>query len=503
MKTFLIRGVPSALQQDGWWLNGPPRRARVPKRQATPHKQSGQLWLLLALIALADQLVWGVAAGLSWAVFGLALAMTGFALFATALNRARQALIVGLTLLVLLPLVELVQPLSILIAAVGLSVVFALLAGLRLHALWRGVLRLWPLGFVQSISDARHLLVAQELRLPAFTRVFLHWFMPVMLGGVFVVLLLAANPVATRLLMSAPRLDATLPEAARVVLWFSLLPVIWTVLHLSGLRERMRLPGAAPIQGPMREGIVNAASVSRALVLFNVVFAVQTVLDAVYLYGGMGLPEGITYAQYAHRGAYPLVVTALLAGGFALVSRRWVQGDTVLCILLMIFVAQNVALVCSALVRLDLYVEVYGLTRLRMAAAIWMVLVAAGLALIFWQVSQGRGSGWLVGHSSAWAAVVIYACTWVSFDATIARYNLAHLSLAENQRPAFRYDLPYLCMLGDAAVPVLLDHAARTGEQICDLDGSEVAAPSDWREWGFRNARTRHTLRQIQSEVRP
>ena len=30
----------------------------------------------------------------------------------------------------------------------------------------------------------------------------------------------------------------------------------------------------------------------------------------------------MTYASYAHRGAYPLIVTALLAGGFVLLALR-------------------------------------------------------------------------------------------------------------------------------------------------------------------------------------
>ena len=36
-------------------------------------------------------------------------------------------------------------------------------------------------------------------------------------------------------------------------------------------------------------------------------------MDAAWLWGLAPLPEGLTLASYAHRGAYPLVVTALLA----------------------------------------------------------------------------------------------------------------------------------------------------------------------------------------------
>ena len=60
----------------------------------------------------------------------------------------------------------------------------------------------------------------------------------------------------------------------------------------------------------------------RSLVLFNLLFAVQTVMDVHYLWRGAALPDGMTYATYAHRGAYPLIVTALLAAGFVLVAMR-------------------------------------------------------------------------------------------------------------------------------------------------------------------------------------
>jgi hypothetical protein len=66
--------------------------------------------------------------------------------------------------------------------------------------------------------------------------------------------------------------------------------------------------------------LFGAEAILRSLVLFNLLFAVQTILDLIYLRGGVALPDGMTYATYAHRGAYPLMLTALLAAGFVLVA---------------------------------------------------------------------------------------------------------------------------------------------------------------------------------------
>ena len=37
-----------------------------------------------------------------------------------------------------------------------------------------------------------------------------------------------------------------------------------------------------------------------------------------YLTGGRRLPRGISFVEYAHRGSYPLIATALLAAAFVL-----------------------------------------------------------------------------------------------------------------------------------------------------------------------------------------
>ena len=63
-------------------------------------------------------------------------------------------------------------------------------------------------------------------------------------------------------------------------------------------------------------------AILRSLVLFNLLFAVQTILDVIYLWGNTTLPPDISYATYAHRGAYPLILTALLAAGFVLAAMQ-------------------------------------------------------------------------------------------------------------------------------------------------------------------------------------
>lgn len=491
MKTFLIRGIPHAMQQDGWWMDVDTPQAPPSGTAKDDRPNLIRLTMLIALLCLGDALVWQVMPGLSLAVFGAAILTAAVLAACHHIGRQRLALVTGGGLLALLPLVELVQPLSIAIAVVGMTLVLALLAGLKFKELARGAARLWPIGVVQTFDDGAKLprLAAADNFGALVKKTMRNWLMPASLGGLFMILLFASNSVAQHWVSGLQPVEVHFPGFDRMVFWLVLIPVIWTAVSLPALRERLRRPSAMgdfPKLQPL--GLMNPASILRALVLFNLMFFVQTVMDLIYLYGGAALPDGLSYAEYAHRGAYPLVVTALLAGWFALISRRWVAENQMLRTLLMIWVAQNVALVISSLVRLDLYVDAYGLTRLRLSAAIWMAMVAAGLAMILWQIRQSKDNNWLLKRIGLMGAVVIYSCSWFSFDATIARYNLKRQFLSDSY---------YLCSLGDASKPAIVEFQQKNLTSLCYGDSLLVSSPTDWREWGFRNWRARNSLAQI------
>ena len=224
----------------------------------------------------------------------------------------------------------------------------------------------------------------------------------------------------------------------------------------------------------------------RALLTFNLIFALQTGLDLTYLWGGVSLPAGMSFATYAHRGAYPLLATALLAGGFALVAQPFLPGRPLLRGLLYAWVAQNILLVASSILRLDLYVDAYGLTRLRFAAFIWMGLVVTGLLLMVWQIARGKAVGWLFARAGLLGLGTVYICCFINVAGLIARHNL--------DRPDHVFDVYYLCSLGDGAIPALAQATATTGQTICWDTALTIKAPQDLREWGYRNTRLRNSL---------
>jgi len=110
-------------------------------------------------------------------------------------------------------------------------------------------------------------------------------------------------------------------------------------------------------------------------------------------------------------------------------------------------------LTTSAVARLWIYVNAYGLTRLRVAAAIWMLLVALGLVWIIWRIVRHQTNAWLVRVNTVTLFAVLFACCFVNFDRLIAAHDSDHCF--EISGDGARIDLHYLRGLGPEAIPTL------------------------------------------------
>ena len=484
MKTFLVRGVPNSVQMDGWWMSEPPRET-TPKTGTKEQPFFPRLIALLALVVAGDALTWKANAGLSLALFG------GLILLALWLLNDRRGW-GGLVIyaLLALPLIELAQALSL--AFFGLGLVL----GASWIALggWQGLSR-WLtacLRFVTSaprtvlceLSSASRLVMASRPE-TSLTSLAQSWFLPLGFGLVFASLLLSANPMMESWLASISPSHWLSPNTIkRMLFWCGLALVSLPFLAAASMQERLKLGFTGP-HLPAAPATLNAGSVCRSLILFNALFALQTLTDIAYLWGGVALPEGMTYAAYAHRGAYPLLATALLAGVFALLARPFTEGSQALRIALLAWVVQNVFLVLSSLLRLELYVAQYGLTHLRMAAAIWMVIVALGLALVIYQTIHNKPASWLLGRAALLGLTALYLASFVSFSATIAKHNLGRDVVLDPQ---------YVCFLGKHAEPAIRAYEAAQGQRLCYGRRVKDIQITDWREWGFRDYRLQASL---------
>lgn len=461
--------------------------------------------LLPALVALGDWLLYRHERGLSLVLFLAALAAA--VPLANPVQRDARSLCVALALLAmgLLPLIENAGFLAALFGIGGLAAFAvvsvgglapgwpATLAGIR-RMLLAGPFQIGPdlaAGLRRPVAEARRWRPATVVG----------WILPIGLSVIFGALFASANPLIDAWLSDIPWAALRLEiETGRMIAWLLLAAFAWPFVSVR-LRERAR-PAPTADAVPAKLGELDPTVIGRCLVLFNLLFAVQSGLDLLYLWGGLALPDGLTYAAYAHRGAYPLIATALLAAAFVLVAMGpggAGERSPATRRLVYLWIAQNVLLVVSAILRLDLYVAVYSLTLVRAAAFVWMGLVAVGLLLIVARIALRRSNRWLVAANAGMLLVVLYGCAFVNFPALVSAYNVAQCR--ERGGTGEPFDLDYAMSLGPDAIPAVdrylpyafgRDLNVATRWRAAHVERSRRAA--DWRGWSFRGHRLQSYL---------
>jgi hypothetical protein len=486
--------------------------AFIPSLQRSPWYGRSKIPTLLALIALADFLIFGQDAGVNLLLFAIAATIGVLLPAFSRLSPVSATLLFGLTVLASLPLAVAPSVAGILISI--LLLIFSALASSRLMP---AVLSRLPLTVLRFVLVAPLRLVEDWLKhiairttRPTANRLsqgLVLWAMPLILASVFLILFAMANPLIEEMLR---RIDLSVLlqflDIWRIAFWLFIAAAVWPMLRPRLKRRRGRPIVGKQVAERQEDRLFGYASVLRSLILFNGLFAVQTSLDLIYLWGGADLPDGMSHAEYAHRGAYPLIATALLAAAFVLIAmRRNGPGDRSKLIrgLVHLWIGQNILLCISSILRLDLYVEVYSLTELRIAASVWMVLVAVGLLLILLRILFDKSNEWLIATNLLVLIGVLYISALIDFQALIARFNVEHSFEMTNQ--GMPLDTQYLLSLGPSALPAL-DHYIATltvGETakmheagvIRDILAREIDLRShDWRSWTFRTAATKRYL---------
>jgi hypothetical protein len=414
-----------------------------------------------ACVALADWLFYGWQVGISLALFFAVLgivAVTG--------NRARatptlQAVMAAIFFAGLLALIEDVNILSTTVGALATALFVIVIAARETSSWQRYLFEAVTIPFrgpFRLAGDLFGALRRMKRWTPGWLGSLVAWIVPLSVFAVFLALFASANPlIENRLMQIDLRVLFSLLDPWRIWFWALVACAVWPLL-----RQRIRRKPAweaeprtvAAAEPSDMDYLLGVQAVTRSLILFNALFALQSGLDLTYLWGGASLPGGMSHAEYAHRGAYPLIATALLAAGFVLIAMRPggpAEQSRLIRPLVLAWTGQNILLVISSIFRLDLYVAAYSLTYLRLAALIWMGLVAVGLVLMLIQIELRKPNSWLIAANAISLAGVLYGCCFVNAPRLVASYNVEHCREAGGTGP--NLDLPYLASLGPQALP--------------------------------------------------
>lgn len=275
---------------------------------------------------------------------------------------------------------------------------------------------------------------------------------------VFGLLFAFADAVFARYLSG---LFAPLTEGASVFegvvrLFFLVITALFTGSAV--LTARRRRPAATA--RPERESRLPVWAWTIPLGALTALFTAFLAVQAVTLFGGddhVQRVAGVTYAEYARQGFFQLVVVSILVLGVIGLAARIVparpRGVRVLrnallgalCVLTLVILA-------SAMYRMQLYIDVFGLTRLRAVAEAWIVWSALVFALVIAAGvlnTLGRPAVWLPRVVAATAGLSLAVFAYADPDLRIAE---SHLGTELNES-----DIRYLQDLSTDAVPALVE----------------------------------------------
>lgn len=307
--------------------------------------------------------------------------------------------------------------------------------------------------------------------------------LPIIRGGLlaFPVLLIFTILLASADLVFADRIETffTLDFVADMVrlTWRLLFILIVSWLAAGGLAMALdRKPPAESLDGhlarlrrPLSLGFVESTIV---LVSINLLFAAFVAIQFHYLFGGEANVNlaGYTYAEYARRGFFELVLVAFMSLVLILglewltwrESKRQLRSFKLLSSLTITLV---LIMLVSAFQRMRLYEAAYGYTELRLYVTvfiIWLGLLLAWFLLTLWRRPD---------HFAIGIFVVV-----VGFLATLNLLNPGAFIVRENltrYRATGDLDAAYLVTLSADAVPGLFRALAEV-----QGDGQPVISPS-------------------------
>ncbi|HTJ37416.1 MAG TPA: DUF4173 domain-containing protein [Dactylosporangium sp.] len=234
--------------------------------------------------------------------------------------------------------------------------------------------------------------------------------------------------------------------------------------------------------------------VGALLVMFVLFVAVQLAV----LFGDRGYvmrTVGLTFAEYARKGFWQLLLITLLTLCVMGVTARKAPRESgtdrwLLRIVLGALAACSLVVVGSALWRMDVYEQAYGFTRLRVfvsAFELWLgglfvLVMAAGLG------GLRRRTSWLGRAAVGLWVVTLLGLAVLNPDRFIAAHNVDRVGASNS-------DIWYLRGLSADAAPELdrLPEGARECA-LSEIAGDLARDEDDWRGWNRGRSRARQIV---------
>lgn len=231
------------------------------------------------------------------------------------------------------------------------------------------------------------------------------------------------------------------------------------------------------------------------LVLLDALFALFVGVQLVVLFGGHDhvlRTAGLTYAEYARGGFWQLVAAAALTlavlGGAMRLAEVPRRADRLLLGgLLGLLCVLTLVVLASVFHRLDLYVDAFGLTRLRIGVAAFGAWLGAMLGLVLLAGVATRLRTRVGPVAAAVTGIWLVAFSLANPDGIVAERNV------ERWRESGKIDVYYLGRLSADAVPALATLPPGLRETALAPIARDLG-PDPWSSWNLARARARERL---------
>jgi len=171
-------------------------------------------------------------------------------------------------------------------------------------------------------------------------------------------------------------------------------------------------------------------------IVLNLMLLFINALDINYLYLSHTMPKGITQAQFVHNGVGTLIFSIVLGASIICYlfkgELNFIQENKTIKVLVYIWIAQNIFMVISTMLRNNIYVFNCGLTGKRIGVYYYLFFTIIGLLFTAYKIHKQKTVYFLYSTNTwIWYIILVLSCSlnWenIIFNNQMKRYNSSHV----------------------------------------------------------------------------
>ncbi|WP_199884038.1 DUF4153 domain-containing protein [Anaerosinus massiliensis] len=247
---------------------------------------------------------------------------------------------------------------------------------------------------------------------------------------------------------------------------------------------------------------LDVISILTVLSLLNIVYGAFSYIQFAYLFGSIfnQLPDGFTYAEYARKGFFELIVVVIVNVAIVLVSLKYTKlagGRTVQAfkILNCGLIMSTFIMLFSSFFRMYLYEEIYGYTYLRVFTHEFMLMLFFILGVTLYKVWSDKLNiaKWYIVISLISYVLINY----INVDVFIAQKNM------ERYYKTGTIDVSYLSEMSHDTTVYIKELTNSPNPQISaeaqeyiDMRKNLLASEKNWQSYNLSKQRAFSILNQ-------